>query len=96
MLVFVFRVGIEIPTIEVRYEHLIIEAEAYVGGRALPTFMNSITNTLEVSKSMKILFSHLLFLCFAISLTTVHSFGLLEYLHLSPYSQKQKETYDYP
>ncbi|PNX79826.1 pleiotropic drug resistance protein 1-like, partial [Trifolium pratense] len=41
------RVGIEIPTIEVRYEHLNIEAEAYVGGRALPTLLNSITNAAE-------------------------------------------------
>jgi hypothetical protein len=48
--VFVFtRVGIEIPTIEVRYEHLNIEAYAYVGGRALPTLLNSITNQVEVN-----------------------------------------------
>ncbi|KAI4355696.1 hypothetical protein L6164_004444 [Bauhinia variegata] len=40
-------VGIQIPTIEVRYEHLNVEAEAYVGRRALPTFFNSIVNTLE-------------------------------------------------
>jgi len=44
-----FRVGIEIPTIEVRYEHLIVEAEAYVGGRALPTLLNSVTNAVEVN-----------------------------------------------
>ncbi|KAI9107579.1 hypothetical protein K1719_021616 [Acacia pycnantha] len=41
------RVGIDIPTIEVRYEHLNIEAEAYVGGRALPTFINFVTNIAE-------------------------------------------------
>ncbi|XP_059293144.1 pleiotropic drug resistance protein 1 [Lycium ferocissimum] len=41
------RVGIELPTIEVRYEHLNIEAEAYVGSRGLPTFMNFMTNFLE-------------------------------------------------
>ncbi|KAL9406998.1 hypothetical protein Peur_003970 [Populus x canadensis] len=32
------RVGIEFPTIEVRYEHLNIGAEAYVGSGALPSF----------------------------------------------------------
>ncbi|KAK7815871.1 pleiotropic drug resistance protein 1 [Quercus suber] len=29
------RVGIDLPTIEVRFEHLNVEAEAHVGGRAL-------------------------------------------------------------
>ncbi|KAL9244666.1 hypothetical protein vseg_018421 [Gypsophila vaccaria] len=41
------RVGIEIPTIEVRYENLNVEAEVYVGSRSLPTFINFITNILE-------------------------------------------------
>ncbi|XP_027344794.1 pleiotropic drug resistance protein 1-like isoform X3 [Abrus precatorius] len=41
------RVGIDIPTIEVRYEHLNIEAEAYVGSRALPSFLNFATNIME-------------------------------------------------
>ena len=43
------RVGIRIPTIEVRFEHLNVEAEAYVGSRALPTFFNYIVNILEVT-----------------------------------------------
>ncbi|CAN1121692.1 Pleiotropic drug resistance protein 1 [Linum perenne] len=34
------RVGVELPTIEVRYEHLNVEAEATVGSKALPTFIN--------------------------------------------------------
>ncbi|PQQ21262.1 pleiotropic drug resistance protein 1 [Prunus yedoensis var. nudiflora] len=41
------RVGIDLPTIEVRYEHLNVEAEAYVGSRALPTLFNFIVNILE-------------------------------------------------
>ncbi|PSS15952.1 Pleiotropic drug resistance protein [Actinidia chinensis var. chinensis] len=41
------RVGIEIPTIEVRYEHLSIEGDVYVGSRALPTLFNSTMNTIE-------------------------------------------------
>ncbi|GAU13808.1 hypothetical protein TSUD_261350 [Trifolium subterraneum] len=41
------RVGIEIPTIEVRYEHLTVEAEAYVGSRALPTFTNFTIGAVE-------------------------------------------------
>lgn len=42
------RVGLEFPTIEVRFEHLSVEAEAYVGGRALPTIFNFSANILEV------------------------------------------------
>lgn len=43
------RVGIDIPTIEVRFEHLNVEAEAYVGSRALPTMLNFTYNILEVA-----------------------------------------------
>ncbi|KAJ3701263.1 hypothetical protein LUZ61_004968 [Rhynchospora tenuis] len=38
------KVGIELPTIEVRYNNLEIHAEAYVGGRALPTIANFFVN----------------------------------------------------
>ncbi|KAL6988367.1 hypothetical protein U1Q18_014119 [Sarracenia purpurea var. burkii] len=41
------RVGIEIPKIEVRYEHLSIEGDLYVGNRALPTLLNSTLNAIE-------------------------------------------------
>ncbi|KAA8541856.1 hypothetical protein F0562_023008 [Nyssa sinensis] len=41
------KVGIDLPTIEVRFEHLNVDAEAYVGSRALPTFINFIVNVLE-------------------------------------------------
>ncbi|XP_077211741.1 pleiotropic drug resistance protein 1-like [Tasmannia lanceolata] len=38
------QVGIDTPTIEVRFEHLNIEAEAYVGSRAAPTLINYYMN----------------------------------------------------
>ncbi|CAL5088799.1 unnamed protein product [Urochloa decumbens] len=41
------RVGIELPKIEVRYENLNVEAEAYVGSRGLPTIFNTYANVLE-------------------------------------------------
>ncbi|XWS73072.1 hypothetical protein CRYUN_Cryun02cG0094200 [Craigia yunnanensis] len=41
------RVGLDMPTIEVRFEHLTVEAEAYVGSRALPTMFNFSVNILE-------------------------------------------------
>ncbi|KAL6591851.1 hypothetical protein ACP70R_049714 [Stipagrostis hirtigluma subsp. patula] len=41
------RVGIDMPTVEVRFERLEVEAEVRVGSRGLPTVLNSITNTLE-------------------------------------------------
>ncbi|XP_058182567.1 pleiotropic drug resistance protein 2-like [Rhododendron vialii] len=41
------RVGIEIPKIEVRFEHLCVEGDAYVGTRALPTLLNSTLNEIE-------------------------------------------------
>ncbi|XP_050366568.1 pleiotropic drug resistance protein 1-like [Argentina anserina] len=41
------RVGLDFPTTEVRFEHLSVEAEAYVGSRALPTILNFYINILE-------------------------------------------------
>ncbi|KAG2390034.1 ABC transporter G family member 36 [Vigna angularis] len=41
------RVGLEIPTIEVRFEHINVEAQVYVGSRALPTVLNFFVNVLE-------------------------------------------------
>ncbi|XP_042493681.1 pleiotropic drug resistance protein 1-like [Macadamia integrifolia] len=41
------QVGIELPTIEVRFEQVNVEAEAYVGSRALPTMINFSTNVIE-------------------------------------------------
>ncbi|XP_050212983.1 pleiotropic drug resistance protein 1-like isoform X2 [Mercurialis annua] len=41
------KVGLEMPTIEVRFEHLNVEAEAYVGSRALPTMFNFSVNIFE-------------------------------------------------
>ena len=45
----IFRVGIDLPTIEVRFEHLNIEAEAFVGNNALPTVLNFTTGIVEVA-----------------------------------------------
>ncbi|KAK8678823.1 hypothetical protein V6N13_144304 [Hibiscus sabdariffa] len=41
------RVGIDLPTIEVRFENLNIEAEAFVGTNALPSVLNFTTRIFE-------------------------------------------------
>ncbi|KAL0928880.1 hypothetical protein M5K25_000808 [Dendrobium thyrsiflorum] len=41
------NVGIELPKIEVRFQNLSVEADAYAGSRALPTLLNATINTLE-------------------------------------------------
>ncbi|KAK8562189.1 hypothetical protein V6N12_049236 [Hibiscus sabdariffa] len=46
------RVGIQLPRVEVRYEHLNVEAETYVGSRALPTLLNTTQNIAELSLAM--------------------------------------------
>jgi hypothetical protein len=43
-----YRVGIEIPKIEVRFENLSVEGDAYDGTRALPTLINATLNVIEV------------------------------------------------
>lgn len=44
------RVGIKTPEVEIRFEHLSIEGDAYAGSRALPTLLNATINSLEVVK----------------------------------------------
>ncbi|KAG0593524.1 hypothetical protein KC19_1G336100 [Ceratodon purpureus] len=41
------RVGIQLPTIEVRYENMTVDAKCFVGSRALPTLKNVTINILE-------------------------------------------------
>ncbi|XP_045794552.1 pleiotropic drug resistance protein 1-like [Trifolium pratense] len=41
------RVGMEMPTIEVRFEHMKIEAEVHIGKRALPTLTNYALDMVE-------------------------------------------------
>lgn len=42
-----FRVGITLPTVEVRFERLTIEADCYIGDRALPSLANAARNIAE-------------------------------------------------
>jgi ABC-type multidrug transport system ATPase subunit len=41
------RVGIELPTVEVRCQNLNVDAQCHIGGRALPTLWNVTRNILE-------------------------------------------------
>lgn len=41
------RVGIRLPTVEVRFDHLTVEAECHIGNRALPTLPNVARNIAE-------------------------------------------------
>ncbi|TVU42417.1 hypothetical protein EJB05_08821, partial [Eragrostis curvula] len=50
------RVGIDMPTIEVRFQGLHAEAEVRVGSSGLPTLLNSVVNTVEEAcNAMRIL-----------------------------------------
>ncbi|TKY58467.1 Pleiotropic drug resistance protein 1 [Spatholobus suberectus] len=42
-------VGVDIPIIEVRFEHLNVEANVHVGNRALPTLTNYMVNIVEMT-----------------------------------------------
>ena len=43
------RVGIELPAVEIRYDHLSINADVFIGSRALPTLLNFTRDIVEVS-----------------------------------------------
>ena len=42
------RVGIQVPTLEIRYENVTVDAKCVVGDRDLPTLQNATINTLVV------------------------------------------------
>ncbi|CAL5375852.1 unnamed protein product [Camellia sinensis] len=46
------KVGINLPTVEVRFENLRIEADCYIGDRALPSLANSVRNIAELALSL--------------------------------------------
>ncbi|CAK9219995.1 unnamed protein product [Sphagnum troendelagicum] len=49
------RVGMELPKVEVRFQHLFVNADVYFGARALPTLFNFARNAFEgVLESLKI------------------------------------------
>nr|XP_043614573.1 ABC transporter G family member 35-like [Erigeron canadensis] len=41
------KVGISLPTVEVRFQNLTIEADCYIGNRALPSLPNAARNAIE-------------------------------------------------
>ncbi|XP_057978363.1 ABC transporter G family member 42-like [Malania oleifera] len=41
------RIGVQLPTVEVRFKELAVEADCYVGSRAHPTLLNATRNALE-------------------------------------------------
>ena len=43
------RVGIQLPSVEVRFQDLTVEAQAEAAGRELPSIFNSYRNWVEVS-----------------------------------------------
>jgi len=46
------RVGIDLPTIEVKFEHMTVEADVNTGSRALPSFINFHIDIFEVKKNI--------------------------------------------
>lgn len=40
--------GIDIPKIEIRYDHLNVQGEVHIGSRAIPTLPNAVINIAEV------------------------------------------------
>jgi len=69
------RVGIEIPKVEVRFEDLFVEGDAFNGSRALPTLVNSTMNAMEVYVSF--FPSSLISLFLVLMLTKNHPHGYI-------------------
>ena len=42
------RAGVQVPTVEVRFDNISVNTSVYVGSRALPSVINSYRNIMEV------------------------------------------------
>jgi len=76
-----YRVGIELPTVEVRYQNLKVDAQCYVGNRALPTLWNATRNILEVRGL--ILFIFIAYTKFGRCYFPVHSYVEWDFMYIS-------------
>jgi hypothetical protein len=98
------RAGVDIPTIEVRFEHLNVQSHVQLGKRALPTITNYMLDILEVIKYYEIIFMFRVW--YAIYL--VQNYGLKYTINLIPlfyilyfkgsveiYTKKKKTTFEY-
>lgn len=88
------RVGLELPTIEVRFEDINVEAQVYVGSRALPTLLNFFVNVLEVIQHCKECFLiyqwiAVIYIWFFILYCFFLVKGCLNSLHIIPSPKKQ-------
>lgn len=95
--IYSFRVELEFPTIEVRYQHLNIVADAYIGTRGLPTFFNSYLNAVEVHNMLDVFCEQVLssftfysstsnLMCVVTLISLIKAFA--NYLHLLPSKKK--------
>jgi hypothetical protein len=84
------RVGIEMPAIEVRYQDLSIEVDAYVGSSALPTLWNVTANVFKVRCAMHALRCFLL--CHTIT-PTLHASASASSFFISPYHSNKSLLY---
>ncbi len=48
------RAGIHLPTLEVKFKGVSVDAQVYKGDRALPTILNSYRNLVEVGLNLSI------------------------------------------
>lgn len=46
-----YRAGVKIPTVEVRFKNLTVEADCFIGERALPTLANAARDIAEAALS---------------------------------------------
>ncbi|XP_058074636.1 pleiotropic drug resistance protein TUR2-like isoform X2 [Magnolia sinica] len=86
------RVGIENPTIEVRFEHLNIKADAYIGNRGIPTLLNFTVNIVEVIQAYLAAHNPFFFLAIVTRTNLLVSLsflqGFLNNLHILPSRKK--------
>ncbi|KAI7727409.1 LOW QUALITY PROTEIN: hypothetical protein M8C21_009515 [Ambrosia artemisiifolia] len=82
-------VGIDLPTIEVKFEHMTVEADVKTGSRALPSFINFHIDLYENSISRYIQLSQVFLMSSSIHMIIYASiFIFLGLFHLLPNSKK--------
>jgi DNA-binding protein Fis len=85
------RVALDLPTIEVRFENLNVEAKGYLGSRGLPSIFNYFLNMAEVCNIINAVLEkleHVLLRMLMINLSCVLK-GIAHFLHILPSQKKE-------
>jgi hypothetical protein len=96
------RAGVDIPTIEVRFEHLNVQSHVQLGKRTLQTITNYMLDIIEVIKYYEIIFMFRVWYIIYLVQKLKYTINLIPLFYIlyfkgsvEIYTKKKKTTFEY-